>query len=132
MSKRCKAKTKRGQPCGAAAGRSGYCAFHDPAHGKARAEGRKRGGQNRTTPHAGDESKLPAEVRSVPDVMAILDYTMRELLPQDNGIARARVLVSLALAYLRALDVGELEGRLEAIEQALKIGATNEQASGKS
>ena len=40
--KRCKAKTKAGTPCAAAAGPSGYCGLHDPAHGAARAEGVQR------------------------------------------------------------------------------------------
>jgi hypothetical protein len=59
-------------------------------------------------------------VKTVDDVLAVLDYTMAEMLVQENGIVRARALISLALAYLKGLEVGELEERLEAIEIALK------------
>ena len=129
--KKCKAKKRNGQPCGAAAGPSGYCGFHDPQHGKARALGRKRGGQLRATPHAGDLAKLPAEVRSVPDVMTVLDYTLRELLPQENGIARARALIAWALAACRVLEIGEIETRLAQIEAALGLAQKGETDDGQ-
>lgn len=119
---RCKAKKKNGERCPNAAGASGFCFTHDPARGAERAKARRRGGAARLVPHGGDPANLPAAVRSVADVQAVLDYTLRELVPHDNGIQRARALVSLSLACLKALEVGELEARLEQIEAALGLG----------
>ena len=126
MAKRCKSKTKSGKPCSAAAGPSGYCGFHDPQHGKARAEGRKRGGRNRTTPHAGDVAQVPAEVRTLDDVLRILDYSLAEALPMENSVQRGRLLVAIARAFVEAIKSGELEERLGALERVLKMREAKE------
>jgi len=39
---------------------------------------------------------------------------------QENSAQRSRTLISLALAALKALEVGELEERLAALELAYK------------
>lgn len=45
----CESKNKNGEPCGMAAGASGWCFNHDPAEGRERAQARKKGGRNRQT-----------------------------------------------------------------------------------
>jgi hypothetical protein len=59
-------------------------------------------------------------VVTVKDAMRILSYTLAELLPMGNGIARARALISCALAFAKIVEVGEMETRLAAIETTLK------------
>ncbi|OQY87269.1 MAG: hypothetical protein B6D41_11845 [Chloroflexi bacterium UTCFX4] len=119
-SKTCKAKNGRGEPCAAHAGADGYCAFHSPAHGKARAEGHKRGGERNRVPHGGGAEGLPKRIRTLTDVLAVLDYALAETLPMENSIQRGRLLVALAHAFVEAIKTGELEARVEAIENALK------------
>ena len=114
--KPCQSTTRKGHACGAPAGASGYCFIHDPARAKERAAARRRGGLKRVTPHGGDAGNLPAEIRTLSGVLALLDYTRLELVAMDNGIARARALISLASAYTEAIKIGELEQRLEALE----------------
>lgn len=114
---KCKAKTKEGIPCQMAAQKGErYCFTHSPSSGAKRAKAHSIGGHHRRIGHAGDVSALPANIRSVDDVMLLLDYTLKETLPQENGINRARVLISLSAAYLSALSVGELEKRIEILE----------------
>lgn len=120
--KHCKAKTKNGKPCMAAAGADGYCTFHSPAHGEARAKGRKLGGARARVLHAGDAGKVPAQARTLADVLAILDYALAEALPMENSVQRGRLLVQIAHAFIEAIKTGELEQRLAAIEAALKVG----------
>lgn len=123
MAKRhCKAALKNGQPCPNAAGESGYCFAHDPARGKERAEARKRGGQRRRVPHAGDSDGVPKQVRTLDDVLKVLDYALAEALPMENSVQRGRLLVQIAHAFIEAIKTGELEQRLAAIEAALKVG----------
>jgi hypothetical protein len=123
MKRRCKAKTKDGKPCSAYAGPSGYCAFHDPAHGAARAVGRKQGGERHRTPHGGiDPAALPVKVRTLDDVLVVLDYALAEAMPLENSVQRGRLIVGIAHAFIEAIKTGELETRLAAIEAALKIG----------
>ena len=125
--KRCKAKTKAGTPCAAAAGPSGYCGLHDPAHGAARAMGRKRGGERHRTPHgATDPATLPQNVRTLDDVLAILDYALAEAMPLENSVQRGRLIVAITHAFIEAIKTGELEQRLLSIESALKLRETKE------
>ena len=124
MKTHCKAKTQRGERCPNAASASGYCFTHDPIRGKERALARKRGGQRRRVPHgAMDAATLPVHVRTLDDVLRVLDYTLAEAMPLENSIARGRLIVAIAHAFIEAIQTGELEARLEAIEQALKAGA---------
>jgi hypothetical protein len=119
--KPCKATKTNGQPCGGySVGDGDYCYMHEPTRAKERAEARKQGGYNRRTAHAGDSSKLPAQVRTVADVYTLLDYTMLETIALDNSIIRTRALIALSECYLHALEVGELEARIAVLEANLE------------
>jgi hypothetical protein len=118
---KCKSKTTSGQACQAQAIKgSKFCFTHDPASGAARAKARKTGGQRNRTPHAGKPETLPAKVRTIEDVLAVLDYTLAETIPLENSIQRGRLLVAICGAFIEAIKTGELESRLMAIESALK------------
>lgn len=114
---RCTATTAKGKQCkaGAVTG-SEFCFWHDPAQGQARAQARKKGGQNRRVPHAGDPFTLPETFASVEDANKLLDYILAEVLPMENSIARARVLLAIHESFLRAIEIGELEARIAALE----------------
>jgi len=118
--KLCKATKRNGKRCTTKAGPDGFCSFHNPAHGKARAEGRKRGGQRHRVPHVADSSAVPKQVRTLDDVLAVLDYALAEAMPLENSVQRGRLLVQIAHAFIEAIKTGELEQRLAAIEAALK------------
>lgn len=122
MKRHCKAKLKSGRPCPNAAGQSGYCFTHDPARGAERAAARKRGGQRQRVPHAGNADDVPKQVRTLDDVLKVLDYALAEALPLENSVQRGRLLVQIAHAFIEAIKTGELEQRLSVIEAALKIG----------
>lgn len=120
----CKSKTTGGQPCQAQAIKGGkFCFTHDPASGKARQEARKRGGYRRRIDHAGDPAAIPAQVRSLDDVLKVLDYALAEALPLENSIQRGRLIVAIASAFVDAIKTGELENRIAAIEGALQARA---------
>lgn len=118
---KCEAKTTNGQACQAQAIKgSKFCFTHDPASGAARAKARKMGGQRNRTPHAGNPESLPSKVRTIEDVLAVLDYALQETMPLENSIQRGRLLVAIAGAFIDAIKTGELESRLIAIESALR------------
>lgn len=123
MSKLCKSKTKLGQACPNHAGASGYCFVHDPARGAERAKARKQGGQRRRVAHAGNPANVPDKVRTLADVLLVLDYALSETLPIENSVQRGRLLVQIAHAFTETIKVGELEQRLAALEQT--IGGKN-------
>jgi hypothetical protein len=93
-----------------------YCFTHSPETRAAQAQARKRGGENRHTPHAGNPEAIPAQIRSVQDAGAILSYVMAELLVMDNSIPRARALLALFDSYIKSFEIGELEKRIAALE----------------
>jgi len=121
MKKTCKGKTKSGAPCRMApVGGGNFCFTHDKNSAAARALAHKTGGERTRADHGSDGALLPQAPRTINDAMIILDYTLRELLPLENSIQRARALIALVAGYIDALKVGELEARLAAIESALK------------
>ena len=119
----CKAAKVNGEPCPNPARPSGYCFAHDPAAGAQRAEARRRGGQHRHMRHAGDPASVPTHIRSLGDVLALLDYGTAEALAMDNNVGRGRLLVALAGAYVEAIKIGEFETRLAALEQSSQAKA---------
>ena len=120
-SKTCKAKTSGGNSCKARPlkGRP-YCFTHDPQNAKARAQARRKGGERTRTPHAGNAEALPAQIRTLGDAQMILDYAMAEVLPMENSIARARVLLALFDSYAESIKIGEFEQRIAALEAMKK------------
>jgi len=122
MTANCQAITKQGQACQAPAGAGGFCFWHDPGRGAERAQARKLGGYNRRRGHGGgDLAGVPGQVRTLPDVLGLLDYTLAETVALENGIQRGRLLVALAAGYVTAIQAGELLARVEALEMALKM-----------
>ena len=125
MKKLCKARKNDNSECEAAASESGYCFAHDPARGQERAAARRKGGQATRAASLGNKEALPTSVRTVGDVLTVLDYSLIEAIALQNSVQRGRLLVSICSGYLEAIKIGEFETRLEAIEQALaaKTGA---------
>jgi hypothetical protein len=95
--------------------------MHDTTKGRERALARRNGGLSTKKPHNADVSLIASEIRSIDGVFAILNYCLQESIVLDNSIARGRLLVSIAHGFIEALKVGELEKRLEALENALKL-----------
>ena len=121
ISTKCKATKTNGQPCdGYAQGTNGYCWAHDPDR-KAEADAaRKLGGLHRQTTHGGDTANVPGHVRSLADVLDVLDYTLAEALEMENGEKRNRLLISLAAEYSATIRANNTEDRLKSVERALK------------
>ena len=121
----CTATTASGKHCQAPAqqGRP-FCFAHDPERAAERADARRRGGYNRRTPKAGDPDGYPTRLRSVGDVQAVLEAALRDTVQQENSGQRTQALVRLAHGALKALEVGDLEERLAALEARLEEGAT--------
>jgi flagellin-specific chaperone FliS len=99
---------------------SKYCFTHAPEVGAARALARKTGGKRHRTPHYGDASIIPHEVKNLEDANKILAYTLAETVPMENSIARARLLLALYDSFVKSFEIGELEKRIQALEAQRK------------
>ena len=102
-----------------------WCFAHHPDRAGERTAARKRGGRrNRVLGTvltlAEDESALPLELGDMKAVQAAVNLIWRETLRQENSAQRSRTLVAVALAAMKALEVGEYEERIRALEQAVQ------------
>ena len=116
MVSQCKARKRNGKRCPNPASASGYCFTHDPARSAERSAARKRGGFNRRTA-ARVSGAEAVQIKDIADVWQL-----------ENSPARGRVLLGAADTAMRALQVGELEERVKALETRLNSGNPTAQA----
>jgi hypothetical protein len=121
MSRRCKHQNKDGTPCRTPArpGKS-CCWVHDPDLAANRAEGRRRGGRARSRPAA----VLPADTPDLPlkttaDVRAFLGVTINQVRRGELDAKVGNCLGMLAGVLSRAIEGGEMEQRMAAVEAVL-------------
>ena len=113
MAKSCKAKTKAGGHCAAAASANGYCFWHDPERAQVRSAARKLGGYHRAR---GLVSGDAVTVANVADVLTLINAVIRDAWCLDNSPARARVLLQAADSARGVLEVADLEARIARLE----------------
>ena len=119
MARQCKARTKSGDRCNAAAGADGFCFAHSPSRTAERAAARKLGGFNRRA--AARVSGEAVNVQSLADVLKLVNAVILDTWELENSPARNRVLLGCADTAIRVLQSSELEQRLAVIEAALKL-----------
>jgi hypothetical protein len=102
---------------------SDFCWTHDPSKARERGEARQRGGRNRRTPGTVLTSLgggvVPAGLDDMASIQAGVNLIWRDTLLQENSGSRSRTLVAVLLAAVKCLEVGEYEGRIQALEQAM-------------
>lgn len=121
MRRQCAFRHPSGEPCRAAPLHdSEFCWVHSPEHAQEAQEARRLGGQRRkreiTLSGAYDFEGLD----TVQGIRRILEIGTLDTLATDNTIARNRTLAYLAMVALRTLEVGDIEERIAALEQAIK------------
>ena len=120
---RCQGVTKSGAACTAWPMEGGLCYFHaNPA--KASELGR-RGGQGKSPANSGGTAQLLGlPLRTVDDVTALLAETINGLRSGSIDSRIANTVGYLATAMLKALQQGDIEGRLRAMEAVLSANKT--------
>ena len=118
--RRCAFTMPDGRPCQAAPLVDGtLCYLHDPAKAEETAEARRLGGLRRKREKTIVLAYDLASLGTVDGILRVLDIASRDALGLDNSIARSRVLISVAGAATRLLEVGDLAARVAALEAAL-------------
>jgi uncharacterized small protein (DUF1192 family) len=119
----CRGETRDGSPCGMARlSGSEFCFAHDPRRGRDRAEARVKGGRNRRTAHGAAPPGMAPSLRSVDAIQGELERAVFDTLLMANSSQRNRTLGYLLGFALRALEVGELEARIAALESMVARG----------
>jgi len=120
----CRATTKGGQPCScyALAG-SAFCFWHAPEAAEARKLARVKGGRARQG-RSGvlpDGSGVPVTLKSLADVVLLLERATNDVLALENSISRARAVGYLCSVAVKALEVGDLEERIVRLEEHVGV-----------
>lgn len=116
----CKAKTETGHPCQAAAlPGSGFCFFHDPTKTEERRAAQSFGGsQNRMKTLAADTPDV--KVADCRDVVNLISETINQVRKGQVDPRVANAVGYLANILIKAVEQGELEGRLAELEALVK------------
>jgi hypothetical protein len=98
-----------------------FCFWHAPDREEDAAEARRLGGLRRRREKALSGAFDFDGLGSVESIRRILEIATLDALGLENSIARARVLISAALAATKLLETGELEERIGTLEAAIGI-----------
>jgi len=114
---RCRARKLRG---------SRWCWFHDPAKADRRSAAQRAGGQH------GRSAVLPADtplrqVRSAGDVIELVGETINQVRTGTLDPKVGNCVGYLAAVTLKAVQQGDVEQRLAALETAVRAAATQKQ-----
>ena len=99
---------------------SDFCFWHDPVTQKDADQARALGRSNRKKEHALAGIYEVEGLESVEQIRRVLEVALMGELGMENSHNRARVLIAVASAAARLLEVGELEKRVAGIEAALE------------
>lgn len=121
----CAGTTAPGMPCLAAVQTgSRFCYFHDPAKAEERGTARRMGGRQRSRPAAVLDAETPAkEIGCVADVRDLLSETIHQVRTGAIDPKVANCVGYLSGVLLKALEVGELEDRVRALESIVRHGS---------
>ena len=116
----CRAQNEDGEACRQAPIQGeDFCFWHSPEHSEEAAEARRLGGLRRRKERVVSGAYDFEGLQSVGDIRRVLEIAVLDTLGLENSVARSRTLAYLAQVALKALEVGDLEERLAAIETAL-------------
>ncbi len=96
-----------------------FCFWHSPEHADDAAEARRLGGIRRRREKTVGGTYDFEGLETVRDVRRLLEIAVLDTLELENSVARSRALAYLAQMALKTLEVGELEDRLQALEQVM-------------
>ena len=114
----CKATRGDGQPCGMAPlVESDFCWAHDPANADAATEARRVGGLRRKREGTVAGAYNFGGLSNVHDIRRLIEIAVVDTLMIENSIQRSRALAYLAQTALKSLEVGEMQDRLQQLEE---------------
>lgn len=118
----CRFEKGDGRPCGSPPLQDGdFCIMHSPEHAKEMAEARRLGGLRRRKERAVSGAYEFDGLESVGQIRRVLEIAVVDTLSLENSVARSRTLAYLVRVALKALEVGDFEERLEALEHAIGL-----------
>ncbi len=122
MRRQCAFHTATGEPCRAAPLRdSEFCLMHSPEHAQEVQEARRLGGLRRKREATVSGAYDFEGLETVAGIRRLIYVAVIDTLGMENSISRNRTLAYLAQVALRSLEIGNLEERIVALEQAVSV-----------
>jgi hypothetical protein len=116
MAKRCKHR-KAGKQCGAyAVTGDDYCFSHSRKRAKQRAEAQRKGGKTALAYKKRVLEGSEIQIESTADIVKLLNETINQVRTGQIEVKIANAVGYLSGICLKALEQGDLEKRLEALE----------------
>ena len=110
-----------GQRCGAPPLLDGtLCFWHSPEKAEDLADAQRMGGLRRKREKTVATAYSVDGLRDVDQLRRVLEIALVDTLSLDNGVPRNRTLITLVMTGLKALETGELEDRVAALEAAVR------------
>ncbi len=117
----CTALKEDGSPCQAPPLRDAeLCLMHSPEHAKEVAEARRLGGLRRRKEQTVAGAYDFQGLGTVTEIRRLVEVAAVDTLSLENSLGRSRTLAYLAQVSVNLLEKGELESRLEALEDTLR------------
>ncbi len=118
MRRRCQGTRADGEPCGMAPmADSDFCWAHDPSNAEAAAEARRMGGLRHRREGTVAGAYHFDGLGTVQDIRRLVEIAVYDTLGMDHSIQRSRTLAYLAQTALKSLEVGEVQDRLQVLEE---------------
>lgn len=119
MAKRCKYR-KKGKQCKSwALTGENYCFFHSPKKAKERAKARRKGGKHALADKKQVLQHSDIRIESTSDVVKLLNETINQVRTGEIEVKIANAVGYLSGICLKALEQGDIEKRLEVLENKL-------------
>lgn len=120
MRRQCIVRLSSGEPCKAPPLHdSQYCLMHSPEHAQEVQEARRLGGLRRKREATVSGAYDFEGLETVAGIRRLIHVAVIDTLGMENSISRNRTLAYLAMVALRTLEVGNMEERIAALEQAV-------------
>ena len=99
---------------------SQFCWSHSPEHAQEAQEARRLGGQRRKKEVMLSGAYDLEGIDNIPGIRRVLEIAVMDTISQENNLSRNRTLGYLMQVALKAMEAGETDERLTALEQAVQ------------
>ena len=99
---------------------SQFCWVHSPEHAQEAQDARRLGGQRRKKEVMLSGAYDLEGIDNIPGIRRVLEIATMDTISQENNLSRNRTLGYLMQVALKAMEAGETDERLTALEQAVQ------------
>ncbi len=117
----CDSQNESGEPCGQAPLQGDeFCFWHSPDHAEEAAEARRLGGLRRRKERTVTSAYELGGLGTIDEIRRLIEVAVVDTISLENSVARSRTLAYLAQVSVTLLEKGDLNERLQALEDSVR------------